>query len=108
MIRLHFDFGGDRIMVEIKGKSLMFGNISKDNFMVPVDKLKLDHKGIIKEFPDLKNDSKWKDKAVKRFKSHVSNLKSEDERAEYVIDDLKHHGYKAKLKEKSGFRAKVL
>ena len=69
-----------------------------------IDGLKLNYNGVIKEFPDLEGEPGWKQQAIERFKEKISKLKTEDEKIDYVIEDLKKHGYKPKYKQKQGFR----
>lgn len=108
MIDILFEFLGDIILIKVDGNNVMFANSTYGNRLATIDGLKLDRKGVIKEFPDLLNDENWRVVAIQRFKNKVSNMKTEEEIVSYVIDDLKKFGYVPKLKQKQGFRAEKI
>jgi protein tyrosine/serine phosphatase len=102
-IGILFSFAGQIIDVTINGSVVLF-RTSQQNRYGTIDNIKLDKKGTIKEFPDLENDEDWQNKARERFKEKMINMKTERERAEYVLDDLKKFGYKPLAWQQSGFR----
>ena len=68
----------------------------------------MNYKGTIKEFPDLKNNDNWKKIARERFKEKIKSFNSEEDIADYLINDLKKVGYVPLLKQKKGFRMEVI
>jgi hypothetical protein len=105
MIGLIFNHASEVVIVRIKGNEILFGSTLYGAQLASIDGLKLDFQGTIREFPDLKKDLEWREKAIKRFKEHIKKLKTEDEKADYLIKELRTKGYTPKLKEKAGFRA---
>lgn len=106
MIDLIFYFGTEIIFVRIQGKNVTFANSGYGMKMAPIDGLKLSYTGVVKEFPDLKDNENWKEEGIKRFKKHLSTFETEDEISQYIIKDLKSHGYVPKFMQKAGFRRK--
>lgn len=104
MIDLMFSFGNDVILVRIDGANVTFGNTSYGAMMAPISGLKLSREGAIREWPDLMLADDWKEKAIERFKAKIKDMTSENEIAEYIINDLKLYGYIPKLKQQSGMR----
>jgi len=108
MIEILFSFGNEIILVKVDGNNVKFSNSAFGSVETDISGLKLSHEGVIKEFPDLRDDANWKNKAIHRFKDHIKSLKTEEERVNYIIDDLERHGYTAKYKQKRGFRREVI
>ncbi len=104
MIQITFEFAQDKVLIEVNGTNVYFSNLGDNSHYVTIDSLRLNRKGVIKEFPDLQNNPQWKKEAIKRFKAHIKLLKNEDERVSYIIIELRKHGYKALTKMKKGFR----
>jgi|SRR3990167_5275436 len=104
MIELIFYFGTDIILTRINGHHITFCNSLHGAFESTIEGLKLSHLGVIKEFPDLKDNPNWREEALKRFKKRISELNTEEAIAEYIIMDLKKFGYIPKWKQKKGFR----
>ena len=108
MIEILFYLGGEIILVNVDGTNVKFSNSNFGAVETDISGLKLSHEGVIKEFPDLEDDENWKEKVIQRFKEHIRSLKTEEERANYIVDDLKKHGYTAKYKQRKGFRREVI
>jgi len=104
MIVLIMEFGTDVIMISIDGNDIRFGNSNQGIYTTTIEGLRLDYKGVCKEFPDLIENANWKDEAIKRFKAHIKLLKTEDEKAKYIVEDLQRYGYIFKYKQRAGFR----
>ena len=100
-----FRLGGDVIEVVIKGNDVLFRDTSSQ-MITPLEGLKLSRSGVIKEFPDLKDDDEWKKKAAERFKEHIKKMKTESETLEYVKEELCKFGWTALVKQRAGWRAK--
>ena len=104
MITILFGFAGEKILVTIKGERITFANTTFGAVESDIEGLQLNLQGVIKEFPDLKDNDNWKAEAVKRFKEKISSLKTEQDRAVYIMEDLEKHGYKAEKIQREGFR----
>lgn len=105
MIEILFRFGGDVILVKISGNNVLFGNTAQGARMASIKGLDIKKSGVVKEFPDLKDRADWKDEAIKRFKDKIKTLKTEKEKAEYIIEDLNKWGYKPWKMKVQGRRA---
>jgi|TARA_Y100000310_G_scaffold339488_2_gene432296 hypothetical protein len=104
MIELIFELANEVILVVIKGKKVTFGNTAYGSQMADISGLKLDYAGVCREFPDLELEDNWQEQACERFKEKIKAMKTEDEICNYVIDELQNQGYKAKKKQREGFR----
>lgn len=104
MIQLMFQYGNEIILVIIKGTQVTFGNTTFGALMTDISGLKLNKEGVIKEFPDLKENKNWEDEAKKRFREKIKSLKTEMERAKYLVKDLKEHGYLPKFLQRGRHR----
>lgn len=104
MIALTFQRANEMVLIHINGNKVTFGSTVFGAAMADIDGLKLDFQGTIREFPDLKDDLEWREKAIERFKKHIKTLKSEDKISDYIIYELRNKGYTPKLKQKAGFR----
>lgn len=108
MIDVIFQLADTYILVRVDGVRVTFANTMFGAQMADITGLKLSQAGVVKEFPDLKDNPEWKTIACQRFKDKIASMRSDDERAIYLIEDLKAHGYIPKFKQKSGFRKEVL
>ena len=99
-----FEQGNEVILVVIDGKDIRFGNTAFGSQLADISGMKLDYVGVVREFPDLETNPKWKEEAIERFKEHIRKLKTEDERCDYIIKELEECGYVAKQKRRNGFR----
>lgn len=108
MIGVLFDFAGEIVEVRVNGSSCYFRTARFGGAFSTIDGLKLDRKGVIREFPDLEDKEDWKQEAIKRFKEKVKAMKSEAEIIEYVINDLKKYGYIPLYLQRDGQRPKKL
>lgn len=104
MIDLFFNYLNEYILVRIEGKKILFGNTSYKGQMATIEGLQLSKEGAIKEFPELKDRTDWREEAIRRFKDTIEQLPSEEDIAQYIINDLKKYGYIPKLKQRQGFR----
>lgn len=99
-----FDKEGSKVLVIIKNNELYFGNTSFGRQLATIEGLQLSYAGVIKEFPDLKENPNWRLEAIKRLKEKVRSFKLEEEQADYVIEDLRKHYFVPLFKQKQGFR----
>lgn len=100
-----FRLGGELIEVIVDGENVMFNDVAT-NTISTIEGLQLSKQGVIKQFPDLKDDENWKRKAIMRFKKHIRKFKTLDARIEYVKEELMKHGYEGLFKQRAGFRPK--
>ncbi len=103
MIKGTFKLGGDIMEVIIKGNELLFSDVSS-GLITTVQGLKFSKSGVLKQFPDLKNEKEWKFIAIERLKKHMKALKTEEDKMEYVKEELKDFGYEPLYKQRGGFR----
>lgn len=99
-----FRFGADHILVSVAGNHITFANTEQGMVQATIEGLRLSKSGVMKEFPDLKDNPDWATEAVKRFKDKVSTLGTEELKVNYIIEDLRKHGYIPMYKQKGGFR----
>ena len=71
-----------------------------------IEGLYLSYDGVCKQFPDLEGQVNWKAQAIERFKDKIASYKTDEERIEYIIEDLKKYGYIPKHYQKGGHRIK--
>jgi len=108
MIDLILYYGTEIIFIRIDGGNITFHN---SNFGVrgsTIEGLNLSYPGVLKEFPDLEDNPDWRHIAIKRFKDKINKMDNEDKIAEYLVKDLKMHGYVPKFKQKHGFRRELI
>jgi len=104
MIGTIFEFAGQVIEVRIDNTNCLFRTGQFGGGFAPIDGLKLDKSGVIKEFPELKDNEDWKKEAIKRFKAKIKKMNTEKQRMNYIILDLSKHGYKPMAMQESGKR----
>lgn len=108
MIELMMKFGSEVILVVIRGNSVSFGNTAYGGQMSTIEGLKLDKKGVIKEFPELKDNSNWRSEAIIKFKEKIKSMKGEEEVCNYILEDLKKFGYVPWKKKLQGRRVEPI
>jgi len=107
MIMGTFQLGGDLIEIIIKDNNTLFRDTSSGT-TTTIGGLKLSKSGVIREHPDLKNDEKWKEKAIKRLKEHLKTFKTDKNKMNYIKEELIKHGYTPLFKQRAGFRPEKL
>ena len=105
MIKGTFRLGGDQIEVVIKGNELLFFDVSSQ-LITTLEGLNIEKRGVIKEFPDLENNSNWKKEAINRLKEHMKKYEKEKDKLNYVRGELVKFGYTALFYQEAGFRPK--
>ena len=103
MIQGTFSLGVDLIQVVVKGNELLFYDISTGT-ITTIEGIKLDMSGVIKEFPDLKDDEEWRKKAINRLKEYMKKINGEMNKLNYVKNELVKFGWEAKYFQRAGFR----
>jgi hypothetical protein len=86
-------YGSEMVFIRIDGNKILFGDTSQGAQITPIENLRLSKSGVEKEFPDLVGNINWRNEAIKRFKEHLATFQTEQHKADYVIEDLKKHGY---------------
>jgi len=85
----------------------MFYDIG-NNLLSPIDGLKFNRTGVVKEFPDLEFDNEWRAKSIDRFKEHFREIKTEQAKVSYVITELSKNGYTPMYTKRKGWRAQPI
>lgn len=106
-IQMTFQKGSERMIVRIIGNNVLFID-PQNNIMAPIEGLNLNKQGVIKEYPDLKDDTEWKQKAIQRFTNKVKSFKTENERADWIVEEMKQMGYTGLYKQREGFRVQKI
>jgi hypothetical protein len=108
MIGTIFQFGSEMVEVRIDRTDCLFRTKDYGGAFSPIDGLKLEKTGVIKEFPELKDNDAWRKIAIERFKEKIKNYETERQRMEYVKEDLKKYGYIPLYEQEKGKRPKKL
>lgn len=108
MIEAIFQLASEIILIRVAGNSVGFANSTYGATFSTIEGLKLSKSGVIKEFPDLKDKENWKEEAIKRFRKKIASLPTERQKMNYIIEDLKKHGYKPKWEQVYGYRRRRL
>jgi len=108
MITILFGFANDKIMVTINGNQVYFSSTAFGAVKAPIEGLRLNYSGVCNEFPDLRENEDWENEACKRFKNKIESYNTEEEKADYIIEDLKKFGYIPEQKQKEGFRPRKI
>lgn len=108
MIIILFSFGNEKVLITIDGEKVWFSNTNYGAVKSEIDGLQLDRDGVIREFPDLEDDVEWRTKVIERFKKKMKKFATEEDRADYVIFDLRKYGYVPEQIQKEGFRPRKI
>jgi len=103
MIKTTFSLGTDIIETIIEGSTIKFFDVSTGT-ITTIEGIRLDKYGSLKEFPDLEDEIDWRKITMERFKEKLKSFNTENEANDYVINELTKQGYKAKFKQRAGFR----
>ncbi len=103
MIGIIFQFANQMTEVRIDGNNIYFRDQKSGGFGT-IECLQLNRTGVIKEFPDLKDNKNWKEEAIKRFKEKIKSLDTENQKMKYIVKDLQGHGYIPRYIQKPGHR----
>lgn len=100
-----FQLATERIIVRIIGDNVLFVDL-QNNMLAPIEGLNLNKQGVEIEFPDLKDDPEWKQKAIQRFVDKVKSFETEKEKMDWIISELKQMGYVPLFIQRMGHRPK--
>ena len=103
MINANFKLGGEIIMIKVEANNLGFFDVGSGQ-MTTIEGLRMSKAGVLKEFPDLKNDADWRIKSITRLKKHLKSIEKEMDKMIYVKDELIKFGYEPLSYTKAGFR----
>ena len=106
-IQIVFQQGSERTAIRIIGANVLFIDL-QTNMVSPIEGLKFNKQGVMKEHPDLKDDPDWKQKAIQRFVDKIKELPSESKRAEWLIQEMRDMLYKPLYKQRTGFRVEKI
>jgi len=104
MITIIFGFASDKILITIRGNDIRFASTQFGAQEANIAGIKLDYAGVIREHPDLETNEDWREIAIERFKEKIKSYHTEEETAQYVIEELRKFGYQPEQKQKEGFR----
>ena len=104
-VQCTFQQGSERIVIRIIGDNVLFMDL-RTNMMSPIEGLKFSKAGVFKEFPDLKDNPEWKQEAIKRFVNKIKSFKTEMERANWMIEEMRLKGYTPLFMQRDGFRTR--
>jgi len=93
---LVFKRGSEVVVIRVQNKVITFSKMVGHFLRFSgIEGLKLDIRGIVREFPDLegKDNATIKAEGIKRFKAHIEGLDNQEAIKNYIRDDLKKHGY---------------
>ena len=108
MIGIIFQFCSEYVEVRVDGNNCLFKTGQFGGAFAPIDGLKLDKGGVMKEFPDLVGNDDWREEAVKRFKEKIKNMDTEMDKINYIKEDLTKFGYVPMFLQQQGHRIKRL
>jgi hypothetical protein len=101
--KITFQLGSELIEVIINKNDIMFFDVGTGQ-ITGLTGIRYDKSGVIKEFPDLENDDEWRKKAIERLREKIKTFDTEEQKMEYIINDLKKYDYKPLMKQRSGWR----
>lgn len=104
MIGVIFEYGSEYVEVRVDKTNCYFRTGQFGGALAPIDLIKIDKAGSIKEHPDLKDREDWRQETINRFKEKLKNYNTEMERVKYVINDLSKIGYKPIYINRDGYR----
>ena len=103
-----FQYMGEIVEVRIVNSTCQFKTGQFGGQYSPIEGLRLDKKGVLKEHPDLVDREDWREEAIKRFKDKIKGYTKEEEQMNYIINDLKKVGYIPLYLQQSGYRPRRL
>ncbi len=106
MIGVIMHFANDVVEFRVIGNQLHIRNSAYGSSLVPLSpgNIGLNYDGVIKELPYLKGDDKWKEKACDKIKERFRELETDDEKINYIVDEMKKYGYIPRFTQKKGHR----
>lgn len=103
-IKSAYRIGGEVINVIVNGEDLIF--LDSNGTLTTINGLRISKGGVIREFPDLEDNSNWKEIALERLKGHLKNQKTDMDKTNYIKDELTKFGYEPMFYQRAGFRPK--
>jgi hypothetical protein len=103
MIGVIFNYLSEIVEVRVDGTNVFF-RTSQSPIFATIEGLRIEKSGVIKEFPDLKDNPEWKNIAIERFKEKIKSYNTEMERVKYIIEDLNKYGYVPLYYQRQGHR----
>lgn len=104
MIGVIFQYINEIVEIRINNNELLFRTQSSFGKFIPIEHIRIDKKGVLKEFPDLIDNPEWRIISIQRLKDKLKSFQTEDEKIKYIIEDLAKYGYRAMYTQKQGHR----
>jgi len=99
VIGIIFQLASEVIEVRIDKEVVLFR--TQGASFVTIDSLRLSYAGVCREHPDLELAKDWRQQAISRFKEKIKTMTTEEQRADYIIQDLAYsQSYIVKLQTK--------
>lgn len=98
-----FELAGEQSEIVVDQNNLLFKE-GGSNTITTLEGLQLNKSGVLKEFPDLKDNPEWKKIAIERLKNHVKNIEGEKKKLDYIKVELTKFGWKPLFRQRAGFR----
>lgn len=103
MINATFQLASDLVSVKVEENNLCFFDVGSGQ-VTTLEGLRMSKAGVLKEFPDLKDEIEWKKFAIDRLKDHMKSFNTEMEKMIYIKNELIKFGYAPLHYAKQGFR----
>lgn len=108
MIGVIFEYGNEIVETRVTGTQVFIRTSTYGTQFAPIESIRFDKEGVLREFPDLKDNPNWREISMERFKEKLKQLGTENKIADYLIEDLKKYGYIPKYKQKQGHRVEAI
>lgn len=106
MITATYQLGPQQISAKVEGNALLFFD-AESGMITTLEGLRFSRAGVLKEFPDLKEEKEWRKVALERLKEHLKTFQTEKEKMNYVTRELvRFGGYLPLFWQQKGFRVK--
>jgi hypothetical protein len=93
MVDVLFQRMDEVVTIRLDGNNILFSSSQYGAGIYPIESLKLNYQGAIKENPDLVDDAEWSSKSIERLKMKVKEFKTEEKRIDYLVSEMKPFGY---------------
>ena len=106
-IQCTFKQGARIVALRIIQDNVLFIDL-QTNKVAPIEGLRFDKRGVIIEYPDLKDNPDWKQISIQRFVDKLKQLPTEEQKSKWLISEMKKMGATPLYKQKSGFRTQKI
>ena len=108
---LYFKIAGEIVIVKIQGHNVTFADVNTNfNQFYPIEAIKLNVQGCLKENPDLEGLSNEEIRlaSISRFRDHIKKLNNENSIKDYIVTEMGKIGYSLIKIQREGFRTVTL